>query len=1293
MYHFFSCSLRLGIALIFSCCFSPNSIAQNCIEESIQGHSYVFPDYQTFCLSDFCDDIGNYIIDDIHSSFFCGISILDEYCIRYYPLPGFEQDDFLEIIVCDKEEPTNCESIHISLYVYPSGYSSPQSIGGTVWFDHDEDGIRDANEGGIAGVSLTLEQADGSIYTTRSMQNGYYEFLDIPTGNHQINVGEGPSNTVLTTPSQIMVELQTSEQYMEGDFGFSLPFDWNCVIDTFRARVPYLTPQTYCIEDFCKKATDLVIQEVQTTFLSANIYQDEHCFEYMPLPGFAGIDTSYVTICEADDSTDCQTVVILHYIHGYTYDEETNVLLPSWLETPQQTLTAIVCIDDLEVSPDSYPDFSLPNCPMVQIDTMEHLAEDCFLLTVNQTDIPAQECAIQLCQAAGIVCQDHTLIVGIPNEDHQAVISGTVFLDDNENGVREEEEVGIAGVLLDLSLPDGAIITIQTDEHGAYTFLDLPAATYTVSVNAAQNGQQLTAPSAEIIIILMDSEIEDSVDFGFVSVTKACFTDTLHVALEQHFSRNEYCLEDFCDALEGFKLADVQITLPNSSVGFSSDFCFSYLPANPIETGVTDTVEMIFCHSTIPNHCVSFVILGHSYEYDYLPDSNTLIPHWTLAPDNTLMMVICSDIYPFFSLSDCTDVTATPLGSSCTQLTVLQDAPIQTCPLTICRDETEADCEVINLYVEPMINHVGTISGVVWADQNSDGVQRQEEIGIADIEVTLLFPDGTIQRINTNEDGNYMFNNLPQQIYQVAVGKGPDHSLPTTATSISVDLTDERSFEGADFGLLLRDFGCFSDTIYTQLTEEEVDLAQLYCLQDWCTYPEDSPGAVTIENIEFSSYGSAILIQTCVSYVPSVTPITTDTLFITLYEVKQEESIYHTVVIVIQYPSTENTSCAIDTLHSWIKPVEMNQYCLEGFCTDLPHYTTNEYDLVTFFNSSLAVENNNCVTHRALPGFSGTDTITMLFCDADDEKECIDLFVLSHYYPHHYDNEQNLFQPFWWARDLGTTVETLICPDDLSFAGFDLGTLSIADCALIQQQRRLENGCLHLILTEEEGSVETCQMLACRAEATADCETISFEITKPAKAKQMISGSVWIDANQDGIMNIEEHRLAGIPIQLKSRLMYSAQTYSDEQGHYQFNQLPLWEYEVSVIINEEEYILTTPLSIDTSLQRGAGVQEINFGLVKVHEDAVGFSGATNAALNIQITPNPTNHQFTIQLAEYQPHLTYTLANIQGKMIQQQMPINGENNYIDVSELPNGVYLLSIYQKGIKIKTEKIMIVY
>ncbi|MGT2747254.1 SdrD B-like domain-containing protein, partial [Streptococcus penaeicida] len=72
------------------------------------------------------------------------------------------------------------------------------TIGDTVWEDTNHDGVQDAGEPGIPGVTVTITNPDGSTQTTTTDSNGHYEFTDLPDGDYTITF-DTPAGYVPTT--------------------------------------------------------------------------------------------------------------------------------------------------------------------------------------------------------------------------------------------------------------------------------------------------------------------------------------------------------------------------------------------------------------------------------------------------------------------------------------------------------------------------------------------------------------------------------------------------------------------------------------------------------------------------------------------------------------------------------------------------------------------------------------------------------------------------------------------------------------------------------------------------------------------------------------------------------------------------------------------------------------------------------------------------------------------------------------------------------------------------------------
>lgn len=94
-------------------------------------------------------------------------------------------------LVAGEYNPTIDAGIHI-----PQG----AGLGNYVWFDLNADGIQDANEPGVPGVTVTLYNANGvAIQSAITTQNGYYSFPNLAPGTYSVGFSTLPPNYGFTT--------------------------------------------------------------------------------------------------------------------------------------------------------------------------------------------------------------------------------------------------------------------------------------------------------------------------------------------------------------------------------------------------------------------------------------------------------------------------------------------------------------------------------------------------------------------------------------------------------------------------------------------------------------------------------------------------------------------------------------------------------------------------------------------------------------------------------------------------------------------------------------------------------------------------------------------------------------------------------------------------------------------------------------------------------------------------------------------------------------------------------------
>jgi uncharacterized repeat protein (TIGR01451 family) len=135
-----------------------------------------------------------------------------------YTAPLTAGDDSFTYTVTDRGDPDGCTTapcaarlsttatIHVTVLAAPSG-----SISGLVFNDADGDGILDAGEAGLAGVTVELKDAGGSVLETATTAvDGNYAFTGLEGGTYQVRQSLLPGS-VSTTPQQVDLTLAEAQ--------------------------------------------------------------------------------------------------------------------------------------------------------------------------------------------------------------------------------------------------------------------------------------------------------------------------------------------------------------------------------------------------------------------------------------------------------------------------------------------------------------------------------------------------------------------------------------------------------------------------------------------------------------------------------------------------------------------------------------------------------------------------------------------------------------------------------------------------------------------------------------------------------------------------------------------------------------------------------------------------------------------------------------------------------------------------------------------------------------------------
>ena len=415
-------------------------------------------------------------------------------------------------------------------------------------------------------------------------------------------------------------------------------------------------------------------------------------------------------------------------------------------------------------------------------------------------------------------------------------IEGVVFCDDDEDGIRDEGEAGIAGVAVSLHAQpsDGGPfdVTTETDALGRYFFVvpvtggETVAATVSVSPNAAP-GKVPTTPTAGVTATLEVCDSKPSGDFGFGPF---CEPATLAGVV--------YCDEDRNGARDDGEagLANVEVTLhadPSDAdpftqttlTGPSGEYSFALtIPRDGSVTASACVDPNALPGKTVPEgrECSAAFVLdecgetaSHPFGYEPVCEDATFngivycdddgngaldegevgIPNVSVTlhadpsdgpPTETTALTDGDGRYSF-------SITIPRNGSVAVFASVATDAvPGKTIPLEAscsgtrtletCGGETAHD-----FGFEPVCD-AATFVGLVYCDDNGNGVRDDGEVGIPNVSVTLHADPSDAPPYEetgvTDENGAYGFsiaiprNGSVAVFTSVATDAVPGKSIP-----------------------------------------------------------------------------------------------------------------------------------------------------------------------------------------------------------------------------------------------------------------------------------------------------------------------------------------------------------------------------------------------------------------------------------------------------------------------------------------------------------------------------------
>ncbi len=540
-----------------------------------------------------------------------------------------------------------------------AGILGAAALGDTVFLDSNGNGIQDADEAGVAGVTVKLlDDQDTELASTTTDENGNYDFTNLAPGNYKVMFVAGDT------------QMFTSQD--SGDD------------DTKDSDADPTTGMTTVIALSAGEDNDDVDAGIfEKAMLGDRVFDDEDAdgIQDAGETGVAGVTVNLLD--ENGDSLDSTTT-------DENGDYKFTDLAPG---------TYIVEF----VKPDGY---TISDVDQGDDDTKDSDAK----VDTGRTD------PIELKSGDNNDTVDAGIFKGTSLGDR-------VFEDDNLNGIQDADEDGVAGVVVKLLDEDGnELDSTTTDENGNYRFVNLDPGNYIVEITLPTDYQLTSADQGDDdaadsdfaqdtrrspVITLASSEDNDTIDAGIyklASIGDRVFSDA-----------NDNGVQDDGEA----GIAGITVILRN---------------ADGTEAATTTTDE------------------NGDYKFTGLNPGQYRV-EVTLPTDGSVA----------FSAQD--------QGTDDTKDSDVDPTSAQT-------DLIDLDSGEDNMDVDAGLVPLSTIGDLLFNDLNGNGIQEDGEPGIGNQVVTLLDDQGNVlETAITDLSGRYEFTGVRPGTYQVRFDISDDYKF------------------------------------------------------------------------------------------------------------------------------------------------------------------------------------------------------------------------------------------------------------------------------------------------------------------------------------------------------------------------------------------------------------------------------------------------------------------------------------------------------------------------------------
>jgi hypothetical protein len=550
------------------------------------------------------------------------------------------------------------------------GIRPPNKLGDYVWNDTNKNGVQDADELGVPGVTVTLQKADGTPVGSPVLTDatGKYEFPNLPDGTYKVCFD------IKNMPAAV-ADYQVTKPDQGGDDAKDSDAD---------------------VATGCTPTTTLGVDKPEDLTLDMGLISPVN-----RLGDYVWIDVNKDGLQDSTDVPVAGVTVKLSNGATTTTDAQGKYLFDN---LPDGTYT--VCFD-------------LANLPAAVKDYLV-TTKDAGSDDAKDSDAGADGCVPATTLGVGHR-EDLTLDMGLVSPPNK--LGDYVWVDANRNGVQDAGEAPVPNMPVKVIDQTGKETTTTTGADGKYLFDNLPDGTYKVCFGPMPAGMadfQFTMPNAG------GDDAKDS----DVDVATGC-TPEVTLGLGK---REDLTL-------------DAGIHAPVNRIG-------DYVWVDTNKNGLQDAGEPPVAGVTVKlsNGATTTTDAQGKYLFSDMPDGT---------------YTVCFDVKNLpAAVADYT-LTKTDAGDDAMD----SDAdPATGCTLPVVVGPGKRENLTLDAGLVAPPNRIGDL---VWSDTNRDGVQQPGEPGVAGVVVKLVDDKGNVVgTVKTGTDGKYEFPGIPDGTYKVCFDMG-----------------------------------------------------------------------------------------------------------------------------------------------------------------------------------------------------------------------------------------------------------------------------------------------------------------------------------------------------------------------------------------------------------------------------------------------------------------------------------------------------------------------------------------